>query len=223
MNEPHPDNAPGPFYVVKDCCTRCGVPQLCAPELFGLDADENCFVKRQPAGEGELDQMVLATWMAELSCIRYQGTEPDILRRLAELEREGLCDHPSTGEFRAVFRSYLALKFKSEVQLAQLARHFANFVMQSKKCQLTPIIQSESLAFFSLSWAEGHWHEVKLEATQVRDWDWILCHSPVEIVGSRGCSILCQEWLAQLPTLAGHRWFSRGEWEEGLPGSHVPY
>jgi len=30
----HPRNAPGEFYVEKDCCTLCGVPWTIAPELF---------------------------------------------------------------------------------------------------------------------------------------------------------------------------------------------
>jgi hypothetical protein len=72
---PDPWNAPGEFYVEKDCCLLCGVPWHFAPELFGYD-DSGCWVARQPANENERDKMLQVIDAQELGCIRSRGTEP---------------------------------------------------------------------------------------------------------------------------------------------------
>src|SRR5260370_36518129 len=95
MNEgiqPHPRNAGGPFYVVNGCCAACELPLLVAPELFAFDGKEHCYVKRQPSSKEEFDRALLAASDAELACIRYRGSDPEILRRFGELGRPELCD-----------------------------------------------------------------------------------------------------------------------------------
>jgi ferredoxin len=62
-------NAPGDFYVEKDCCTLCGVPWHIAPELFGYD-DNGCWVARQPANADEHRKMLQVIDTQELGCIR---------------------------------------------------------------------------------------------------------------------------------------------------------
>ncbi|MGH7135886.1 MAG: hypothetical protein ACREHD_09110, partial [Pirellulales bacterium] len=47
-DHPHPNNAPGPFYVLHGCCTSCGAPIAEAPELFAYDSENHCYVRRQP-------------------------------------------------------------------------------------------------------------------------------------------------------------------------------
>ena len=70
----HHLNVAGPFYVEDGCCTRCGVPDVTAPELFG-EADYTCFVKRQPETTDEVDRMVRAMITSEVGCIRYGGVD----------------------------------------------------------------------------------------------------------------------------------------------------
>lgn len=89
--QPHPRNAPGAFYVVDECCTRCGVPETAAPDLFAYD-DEHCWVRRQPASGEELARMLEAIAIAELGCIRYRGKDVVIRRRLEAMGEGGQID-----------------------------------------------------------------------------------------------------------------------------------
>lgn len=80
----HPLNAVGDFYVMEGCCTACGKPEQEAPELFGWDDDQHCFVKRQPRTDSDLDHMINAMEAAELSCVRYCGKDAKVFDRLQE-------------------------------------------------------------------------------------------------------------------------------------------
>jgi hypothetical protein len=66
---PDPRNAPGKFYVLKDCCLLCSIPWEIAPELFGYD-DNGCWVKCQPATQAENEKMLKVISFQELDCIR---------------------------------------------------------------------------------------------------------------------------------------------------------
>jgi 4Fe-4S single cluster domain of Ferredoxin I len=91
----HPANVPGDFYVEDNCCTMCGVPFAAAPELFGEEGGQQCFVKRQPVSTEEFNQMFEAIRGAELSCIRYRGRDPQFIQRLVQLGEYGqVFDHP---------------------------------------------------------------------------------------------------------------------------------
>src|SRR4051794_37330430 len=53
--EPHPANAPGPFYSENDGCVSCGAPNAEAPDLMswyeqrcGADTYSHCIFRRQP-------------------------------------------------------------------------------------------------------------------------------------------------------------------------------
>jgi hypothetical protein len=89
----HPLNVPGDFYVEDQCCTMCAIPFSEAPSLFGTTADQDhCFVKKQPATDDEMTQMVSAIQSAELSCIRYKGNQRGIQIRLVEVNEGSVCD-----------------------------------------------------------------------------------------------------------------------------------
>jgi ferredoxin len=89
----HPKNAPESFYVVDECCTACGVPIAIAPDLFAFDANNHCYVKRQPSTADEIDAALRVIRMQELGCIRYCGDDKTILRRLAEAGESAQCDN----------------------------------------------------------------------------------------------------------------------------------
>lgn len=91
-HKPHPKNIAGPFYVEDGCCTACGVPGSLAPDLFGEDADQHCFVQRQPETTVETDSMLRVIETQELGCIRYRGTDHATLRRLVEAGEGAQCD-----------------------------------------------------------------------------------------------------------------------------------
>ena len=59
---------PGELYVLKGCCTLCGIPWEYARELFGYD-DNGCWVSRQPATPTERAKMLKVIACQELDCI----------------------------------------------------------------------------------------------------------------------------------------------------------
>ncbi|PRQ08106.1 ferredoxin [Enhygromyxa salina] len=94
-------NVVGDFYVEDGCCTMCGVPFTNeAPDLFGVDGEEHCYVRRQPTSARELEVMLNAIRGADTKCIRYAGRDAAVLRALAEADELDVSDH-STGSLRA--------------------------------------------------------------------------------------------------------------------------
>ncbi len=90
--ERDPRNAPGDFYVVKDCCTLCGLPKDIAGALFQSD-DTGCWVARQPQDAPERVKMLKVVAEQDLGCVRYGGTDEDVLGALWHLDRREAADH----------------------------------------------------------------------------------------------------------------------------------
>ena len=88
----HHLNVVGDFYVEDGCCTRCGLPESMAPDLFGWD-DTHCWVRRQPEDSHELHRMIGVLEVQEFDCVRYGGTTPTTIRALALDTRSRVCDH----------------------------------------------------------------------------------------------------------------------------------
>ena len=97
MVEPYPENVDGDFYVKQNCCTMCDVPMVEAPELFtyaiGEDGEpDHCYVFRQPSNDAEITDMLSVIQGAEFRCVRYRGSDPDLLQRLIDLGESDVCD-----------------------------------------------------------------------------------------------------------------------------------
>lgn len=100
--EREPDNAPGPFYVIKGHCIICDLPPETAPQNITWDAEfqrggctgcpNHCRVERQPETLEEVAQVIEAACHSCVAAIRYCGTDPEILRQLREAGGEHLCD-----------------------------------------------------------------------------------------------------------------------------------
>jgi len=100
--EREPDNAPGPFYVIKDHCILCALPPETAPENITWDAEfqrggctgcpNHCRVERQPQTPDEVALVIEATCGSCVEALRYCGTDPEILARFREQGLERLCD-----------------------------------------------------------------------------------------------------------------------------------
>ena len=85
--ERYPLNAEGPFYVEKDACLSCMVPEYEAPELMGYDAENcHCYFKRQPATPEELEHAISAVAASDVGALRSGGDEPYVLERLGGCE-----------------------------------------------------------------------------------------------------------------------------------------
>lgn len=96
MPEPYPENVPGDFYVERDCCTLCDVPRTIAPNLFTYsgrtDGYDYCYVSKQPEDSNELKAMLEVIQCAELQCIHYRGTDPEIISRIRAMGEIAVCD-----------------------------------------------------------------------------------------------------------------------------------
>jgi hypothetical protein len=100
--EREPDNAPGPFYVIKGRCTLCALPPETAPANITWDAEfqrggctgcpNHCRVERQPQTHDEVALVIEAACGSCVEAIRYCGTDPEILARFGEQGLERLCD-----------------------------------------------------------------------------------------------------------------------------------
>jgi hypothetical protein len=90
--EPHPQTAPGDFYVENGQCLACGIPHAIAPDLMGW-ADQqslHCIWKKQPKTQAEIERAIAVLDAQELGCHRYAGTDPAILERVLS----SYCDYP---------------------------------------------------------------------------------------------------------------------------------
>jgi RNAse (barnase) inhibitor barstar len=89
--ERDPRNAPGDFYVVRDCCSRCGIPKDIAGAMFQSD-DTGCWVARQPQDAPERVKMLKVLAEQDLGCVRYGGTDADVLGALWHLRLRDVAD-----------------------------------------------------------------------------------------------------------------------------------
>lgn len=103
LHERYPDNAPGPFYVIKDHCIICALPPETAPhsitwseETFRfndcMNCPTHCRVERQPETDEEIAAVIEAACGSCVEAIRYCGTDPQILAKFRDLGYERLCD-----------------------------------------------------------------------------------------------------------------------------------
>ena len=77
-----PENI-GDFYVTKDECITCGAPEAEAPDIIEHSEknDGQCFFKKQPETENEIDQAIKAMMISCIGALRYGGNDQKIIRR----------------------------------------------------------------------------------------------------------------------------------------------
>jgi hypothetical protein len=221
-NEPHPDNAPGSFYVTGGCCTACGAPIDAAPGLFAYDRSSHCYVKRQPATPGETEQALLAVRRAELACIRYRGADPGVLQRFAELGQLELCDAPEARSLRTVLRNHVAFgstKSTTDAWTQQdVAEVFAGYVRSLRrpvKYRVTALVDNGSEALLKVAWYEENFHPIYFRRVDSPEGRWLVWH-----LGNLGVSELIDGWLKADVRFSDIRWYAvppsdaPSEWRE---------
>jgi 4Fe-4S single cluster domain of Ferredoxin I len=97
VKKAHPLNVPGDFYVEDGCCVSCEMPFQAAPGHFQYDDRGHCFVCKQPSNDAELASMINAIDMSDVDCIRYAGSDPVTLRRIATLGQASVSDAVNAG------------------------------------------------------------------------------------------------------------------------------
>ena len=91
--ERFPLNVAGDFSVEDGVCMACTAPSIEAPDLM-IHAENglHCYFNRQPTTPEEIEQAVLAVVVSCCGGVRYAGTDPYVLRRLAEFGDSEKCD-----------------------------------------------------------------------------------------------------------------------------------
>lgn len=238
---PHPSNAPGPFYVVNGCCTSCDVPVSIAPDLFAYDSENHhCYVRRQPATKDELNQVMRAVWAAEFECLRYRGSAPEVLRRLAEAELARLCDEPPFGEVKPVFRNHATFEpvaaADARLTALDLAEMFKTHLLSRDRkppfeYRFTKTRGGSALAWLSYSWVRSSFfgvhgqdndHSLEFLILGASARRWLIRHSPIEKPGARGISLQLDDWLKGVGLFQHVRWYSHEEWATAVEGEEFP-
>jgi hypothetical protein len=93
---PHPDNAPGDFYVECDSCISCEAPCHEAPDLMGRPGssprNSGCFFRRQPTTPEEVERACDAVMVSCVEAVRYAGTDRKVLCKLYQRGAYSSCD-----------------------------------------------------------------------------------------------------------------------------------
>jgi hypothetical protein len=209
---PHPSNVEGPFYVLDGCCTACGVPESVAPEHFAWDGQNQCFVQRQPRTEAEVGRVLAAMRYAELQCIRYRGTDPEVMRRIAELDGPELCDVAPPFELKRVRRNHVTFDTAPDVSSVDaLAAGFRRFLLDAPRghFRVQPAASSAGEAALAFAWFEDHFHTVVLRANPGSDGTWLIHHPGANL----GVSDTLNDWLSGDPHVSNVRWYSAASFE----------
>ena len=215
----HPKNAPGPLYVLDGCCTACGVPTSIAPELFEFDSNDHCYVTRQPDSDSEMEKALRVIRAQELECVRYQGTDAEILRRLAEAGEAEHCDHPLLGVgvvLRNVVSFVIADADARRTDPVTFLERFSDYVREQfahLRVRTKRIEYKNNEASFALAWFEDHFHPITIRAVDSSR-QMVIVHR-----GNLGLSELLDDWLRSIEHVEGIRWYaeeawnSSGEWQ----------
>jgi hypothetical protein len=218
--KPHPDNAPGAFYVEDGCCTACGVTVDVAPDVFSwVEGPEHtyCVVAHQPRTADALDRTLVAMWSGELDCVRYRGSDPDILRRIAEMDMASLCDHPPPANVRPLWRSHVS--FCDSAGALGLANSFVEHFGQGRhRAYPSKVRGNEVSAMAEVSWFEKAYHAVMFEVLE--DGRRLAIAVPSDSRAGIGLSRTIEVWLHDRRSASEIRWYSAEQWAEG--GSHQP-
>jgi hypothetical protein len=187
----HRLNVAGSFYVEDGCCTLCGVPDVTAPELFG-EANDSCFVKRQPETTAEVDRMLRAMITSEVGCIRYAGVNDSVIRRLAQSGESALADvAPPTGIVRAK-RDHVGLRPHALLTAQSLADSFVAHLGTKPMPERfrTKFVQaSVDHCEVAVAWFEDQFHPITFQRSAVPGFQWLIV----------GLESLVYDWLADGP------------------------
>jgi hypothetical protein len=219
----HPGNAPGDFYVENGCCLACGAPENVAPDLIDGGTSQHCRFVRQPETPQELDRAIRAVWASCVSCVRYGGRNPDVLRRLALDGLADVCDHPSPDSLLERLPDRVALP---AIRLRGCRAALASLRLwlehgSGNRATFSRLRTFGSAASFTCEWCGPPGIEFRC---------WISSRTPdlcvIALTGNRdsfrGMAMVVHDWLAS-QDVDEARWFTAKEWELGNAGTRLPW
>ena len=178
--------------------------------------------------------MIQVLWSSELGCIRYRGSDPQVLRRLAEAGLESYSDVP-TPDSEPVLRNLVtftaAAQSESEITPSDLASSLAEYLTPEKseydRCtwriadvgrqtaalvyqrvvEIADVDQTYRVVFVRLSNGGGRW---------------LARHSNQRETWSMGLSLSIHGWLTGDARFQSIKWYPASEWEGGTAQSDTP-
>jgi hypothetical protein len=220
----HPQNVPGAFYVEAGCCTGCMAPHMEAPEMMDYDEDErHCYVRRQPRTNAELYRAIRAVWSSEFGCLRYAGTNPAMLRRLAEADLAYACDATIPSGGGPLLRNHVTFAVEGAAaptglpDISRVAGWLVDYIEARntgyKPYTLTFGQHTNTAIHVTLSWS-AEAHEITVAYGEPNTERVLIAHSPMPKVGSQGVSLVLDAWLQQDPRIHAIRWYTAHAWHE---------
>ncbi|MBW3599844.1 MAG: ferredoxin [Planctomycetes bacterium] len=218
---PHPKNVDGPFYVEYGCCTACDVPMQEAPNHFAYDADNHCYVCRQPQTAAETTDMIGMAWITEFQCIRYRGNDPNVLRRFAELDLRDICDVEPPRHIAPIIRNHVKFTIANPPTVAtpqQLADEFIKHLNSQsnewRQFKTTPIHTPADSASLEFSWYDDHFHPIVFDAVPGAPGVWHIYYPLTNDLGDHGVGNVISFWLSRNPgRFTEIRWYSDTDWQ----------
>lgn len=219
--KPHEANVPGPFYVCDGCCTACDVPFHGTPDLFSYDDQNHCYVSKQPESKSDTTRMIRTLLSSELECIRYGGSDPEVLRRLAESGNAHLSDVPIEGVDQ-LLRSHIsfdAIRANDQLLTTEdLAGLFEQYILAQQSeyfpCKVTDKESVAERTRFSYSWFEDNFHPVEIVLIGELGCRWlVVSDTPFKIY----------DWLVAEARFGDIRCYTELQWRDSKEWQETPW
>ena len=216
-----PANVPGDFYVAADQCISCGAPEAEAPGLIRFDdVHQSCFFYRQPVDVESTYRAVSAVAVCCAGALRYGGSDPDILRRLARLRLVNQCD------VQAPMRRSGPLTVVTFADGAHANRNDGAMLVATRVAgalsTIAPFIRVSAPrrrlwrvgASFGYTWSStvpGHNVAVRRADDGPGRWCIAITRRGAPLPGHAGANI--DDALRALPEVSDRRWYSAADWD----------
>lgn len=223
-----PLNAPGPFYVAKDQCITCMAPEAEAPSLMAFDEERSsCYFRRQPESPDETYRAMRACWVSCCGAVRYGGSDPDVIARLANIGLASQIDLPVKEPVHRVVRDRATFEYDATASPKELAADLgAELVAAFPHGTVSETVGGDEWASFVWSWAESiPGARMALEVRRlagVGD-QWMVRLTEPEHVAAPSIGTSVDDALRATGRAQNLRWHTLAEWEsERREGSPLP-
>lgn len=203
------------FYIEPNCCLRCGVLEAEAPEFFRMD-DHGCHVVRDPLSAAETNTMVSAMWLSEVDCVRYRGTDQQLLQRLGEAGLASLADDERAARFVYKLRDHVFFRAPHLPTAADAAHSFRQHLSAEPR-RLVRKAEHENVVTFA--WYKHNFHSVAF----VADDGLLAILAPNMSAAILGLAQTVQEWLETDLQITAIAWCTAQEARARAPGIPTPF